>query len=102
MLDDEAPFADYENMLCSWMYVNNETGEIFDIKKIGEKAHLTGMLFHSDMTQALGHIPINVKELGVDFATFTGHKVHAPKGIGFVYVNSDKITHMKPLIWGGM
>ena len=90
-----------ENNICSFMYVNNETGEIFPIERICEKAHQLGMLFHSDMTQALGHIPINVKNLKVDYATFTGHKIHAPKGVGFVYFNSDTIKEIKPLIYGG-
>lgn len=90
-----------ENNICSWMYVNNETGEIFDIERICKMAHRLGMHFHSDMTQALGNIQINVKTLGVDYATFTGHKVGAPKGIGFIYINSDSIHSVKPLIFGG-
>ena len=92
----------YKDMLCSWMYVNNETGEIFNIKDLCKKAHYIGLKFHSDMTQALGHLPINVKELGVDFATFTGHKIHGPKGIGFVYINKNTVKEIKPLIYGGM
>lgn len=91
----------YSNYLCSWMMVNNETGEIFDIKKIAQKSHKAGMLFHSDMTQALGNVSINVKDLDVDIATFTGHKIHAPKGIGFIYFNSDRISKIQRLIFGG-
>lgn len=87
--------------IWSHMYVNNETGEIFDIKRLADKAHNLGIKFHSDMTQALGNIPVNVKALGVDYATFTGHKVHAPKGVGFVYINSDSIKYVEPLIYGG-
>ena len=93
--------SNYDNWICSHMYVNNETGEIFPIERICQKAHQLGMLFHSDMTQALGHIPINVKNLKVDFATFTAHKVHGPKGIGFVYFNSDTVKTIEPLIYGG-
>ena len=93
---------DYSNFLLSWMYVNNETGEIYDIKRIGECAHKLGMLFHSDMTQALGNLPINVKDLGVDFATFSGHKVHSSKGWGFIYVNSETVHEITPLIHGGV
>lgn len=100
-IDQDYKLGTYNNWICSWMYVNNETGEIFDIKKIGEKAHKLGMFFHSDMTQALGNIPINVKELNVDYATFSGHKVHAPKGIGFIYINSETIEKTLPLIYGG-
>lgn len=53
------------------------------------KAHNLGMRFHSDMTQALGNVQINVHKLDVDFATFTGHKVNAPKGIGFIYIKKS-------------
>ena len=93
--------GNYENFICSWMYVNNETGEIFPIERICRKAHSLGMKFHSDMTQALGHISINVKELGVDFATFSTHKCHMCKGQGFVYINSDTVKQVEPLIYGG-
>ena len=58
------------------------------------------MLVHSDLTQALGNISVNVKELGIDMATFTGHKIHAPKGIGFMYISED-VKEIKPLIYGG-
>lgn len=93
--------AHYEDFLLSWMYVNNETGEIFDVKTLAKIAHELGMIYHSDMTQALGNVPISVKELDVDIATFSGHKIHAPKGIGFIYFNSDRIKNIKNLIYGG-
>lgn len=101
MNNSEDYMANYENFLCSWMYVNNETGEIFDIKNIAKKAHNLGMIFHSDMTQAIGNVPINIKNLDVDIATFSGHKIHAPKGIGFIYFNSKRINNIHQLIYGG-
>lgn len=91
----------YEGRICSHMYVNNETGEIFPIERLCEKAHLLGMYFHSDMTQALGNVPINLHNLGVDFATFSGHKIHAPKGVGFIYINSHTFKEPHPMIYGG-
>ena len=94
-------FSDLSGWLCSWMYVCNETGEIFPIKQICEKAHALNMYFHSDMTQALGNIPINVKYLNVDYATFSGHKVHAPKGIGFIYIKRECQNRFRPLFYGG-
>lgn len=93
--------GNYESFVCSWMYVNNETGEIFPIERICRKAHSLGMKFHSDMTQALGNIHINVKDLGVDYATFSSHKCHMSKGQGFVYINSDTVKQIEPLIYGG-
>lgn len=85
--------------LATVMYVNNETGEIFDIRSLAEKAHSLGMDFHTDATQAFGHIPINVKELDVDSLSLSGHKFHAPKGIGILYLK-DPSAHA-PMIYGG-
>lgn len=91
-----------EDYLYSHMYVNNETGEIFDIIKKCGYAKKLNMLVHSDMTQALGNIPINLHELPVDIATFSGHKAHAPKFCGFAYFNAKAFTDnkIKPLIYG--
>ena len=100
MIEDEIYLPYYGNYLFSHMLVNNETGEIFNIPRMAEKAHMLGMLVHSDLTQALGNISVNVKELGIDMATFTGHKIHAPKGIGFMYISED-VKEIKPLIYGG-
>lgn len=93
--------GDYSSFILSWMYVNNETGEIFNPSEFKDYAHRLNMFYHCDMTQALGNIPINLKD--VDIATFSGHKIHAPKGVGFIYFNKDTfpVDSIKPLIYGG-
>lgn len=74
--------------LVSVMYANNETGTLLPIKKMATAAHTAGALFHTDAVQTLGKIPVDVKELGVDFATFSGHKFYALKGSGVLYCKS--------------
>ena len=85
--------------LATVMYVNNETGEIFDIKSFAEKAHSLIMDFHTDATQAFGHIPINVKKLDVDSLSLSGHKFHTPKGIGILYLKDP--SKFRPMLYGG-
>lgn len=85
--------------LVSVMTANNEIGTIQDIKKITEIVHSQGALFHTDAVQAVGKIPLNVQELGVDFLTLSGHKMYGPKGIGALYVK--KGVPFCPLIRGG-
>lgn len=83
----------HEDMIyevLSWQMVNSETGVIFPIKDIAELVHKNNMLCHSDMTAAFGKVPIDVKDLDVDFASFSGHKFHAPKGIGVLYIKDPK------------
>ena len=72
--------------LVSVMMANNEIGTIQDIKKIAEIVHQRGILFHTDAVQAVGKIPVDVKELDIDFLTLSGHKIYGPKGIGAIYV----------------
>ena len=101
---DESYFANTlkDSYLFSHMYVNNETGEIFDIVEKANNAHNLGMLVHSDMTQALGNIHVNLHQLPIDIATFSGHKAHAPKFCGVIYFKQDafKKEKIKPLIYG--
>ena len=86
-------------VLISIMMANNEIGTIQDIKKITEIAHKKNILMHTDAVQAVGKIPVNVKDLGVDFLTMSAHKMYGPKGIGALYVKRG--LKFCPLIYGG-
>jgi cysteine desulfurase len=77
-------------ILVCVMYANNETGVIQPMKEIGEICAKHGVLFMSDITQAVGKIPINVKGLGIHIAAFTAHKMYGPKGVGALFVNRIK------------
>jgi cysteine desulfurase len=85
--------------LVSVMMANNEIGNIQDIKEICNITHQHGVLFHTDAVQAVGKIPVNVKELDVDFLTLSAHKIYGPKGIGALYIK--KGVSYCPLIRGG-
>jgi cysteine desulfurase len=88
-----------EKTLVSLMHANNEIGTLLDIKAVSNLCRKYGALFHSDTVQTIGHYPINLKELDIDFITAAAHKFHGPKGIGFLYVNKN--LKMTPLIHGG-
>ncbi len=90
-----------DTALVSVMYANNETGVVFPIKKISEiiKSKNPETKFYVDAVQVTGKLPIDVQDLGVDMMGISGHKFHAPKGIGALYVNSK--TLITPLIIGG-
>lgn len=75
-----------QTKLVSIMMVNNEIGTIQPIKELCEVAHKHGAIFHTDAVQALGHIPVDVKALGVDMMSCSAHKFNGPKGIGFLYI----------------
>ena len=85
--------------LVSVMLANNEIGTIEPIREIAEIAHANGALMFTDAVQAVGNIPVNVKELGVDMLSLSGHKIHTPKGIGALYIK--KGVRIKNLIDGG-
>ena len=81
------------------MYANNEIGTILPIKELAAVAKAHGVLFFTDAVQAVGNIPVNVKDLVVDMLSLSGHKIHAPKGIGLLYIKSG--TRVLNLIDGG-
>ncbi|OIQ15389.1 MAG: cysteine desulfurase [Flavobacterium sp. MedPE-SWcel] len=85
--------------LVSLMHVNNETGVIIDLKKIGTICHEYKALFHSDTVQSMGKEAINLTELPVDFIAASAHKFHGPKGIGFAYVRKN--SGLRAMIHGG-
>ncbi len=85
--------------LVSLMHINNEIGNILDLKAVGELCKTHNALFHSDTVQSVGHFSMNLEELPVDFIAVSAHKFHGPKGVGFLYAKSR--THLKPFIHGG-
>jgi len=105
---DKSGLLDLENLeksltadtaIISLMWGNNETGVIFPVEKAAEIAHERGILFHTDAVQAAGKIPINLKNNAIDMLSISGHKLHAPKGIGVLYVR--KGTKFSPFLIGG-
>jgi cysteine desulfurase len=91
-----------KTILISIMAVNNEIGTIQPTREIGRLAKEKGILFHSDATQAVGKIPLNVEDMGIDLLSLTAHKMYGPKGIGALFVRSTKPrVKITPQIDGG-
>ena len=86
-------------LLVSVMTANNEIGTVQNIKKLAQLAHEKGALFHTDAVQAAGKIPVDLKDWDVDYATFSGHKIYGPKGVGALFVKTG--CKIEPLIRGG-
>ena len=88
-----------DTAIVSVMWANNETGVIFPVEEMAQLAAERGILFHTDAVQAVGKIPIDLKKTAIDFLALSGHKLHAPKGVGVLYVR--KGTAYMPFLNGG-
>jgi len=98
-LDDLKTALTPDTALVSIMWANNETGVIYPVEEAARIAHAKGALFHTDAVQAVGKVPINLKETKIDLLSLSGHKLHAPKGIGALYVR--KGIRFSPFMLGG-
>lgn len=85
--------------LVTLMHANNEIGNLLDLKRVQQLCEENNALFHTDTVQTIGHYPLDLKDLKVDFASCSAHKLHGPKGIGFAYIK--KSTGFHPQITGG-
>jgi len=88
-----------QDTLLSFMWANNETGVIFPVEELAKTAHAKGALFHTDAVQAVGKIPMNLAKTEIDLLSLSGHKIHAPKGVGALYIK--KGTRISPFLVGG-
>ncbi len=88
-----------ENTLVSLMHVNNEIGNLLDIKTVANLCKGNNALFHSDTVQSVGHFELDLKEIPIDFLAVSAHKFHGPKGVGFAFIRKN--SGIKPLIIGG-
>ena len=98
-LDEFASLLDNRVAIVSAMWANNETGTLFPVEEMAEMAHAKGILFHTDAVQAVGKVAIDLKKTKIDMLSLSGHKLHAPKGVGVLYVRRN--TRFRPLLRGG-
>ncbi|MBF0249410.1 MAG: cysteine desulfurase NifS [Alphaproteobacteria bacterium] len=98
-LDDYRKVLSPQVAIVSVMWANNETGTLFPVERMAEMAHEAGVLFHTDAVQAVGKVPIDLKASKIDMLSLSGHKLHAPKGIGVLYLKRG--TRFRPLLRGG-
>lgn len=88
-----------ETGLVSVMYMNNETGDVSDVRALCKLCHAHGILFHTDCVQAAGYLPLDTAEMGCDFLSISSHKIHGPKGMGALFARDPSL--LTPLIYGG-
>ena len=98
-MDEYKASIDDDTAIVSFMWANNETGVIFPVEEAAAIAHAKGAMFHSDAVQAIGKIPINMAASTIDMLSLSGHKLHAPKGIGVLYLRRG--TPFRPFLVGG-
>ena len=97
-IDDVGALVRGDTALVSIMLANNETGSIMPVHEMAESAHSRGALVHTDAAQAVGKIPVRVRELGADLLSVAGHKLYAPKGVGALFVRRG--TPIRPVLFG--
>lgn len=90
---------DDDTAIVSIMWANNESGVVFPIEEIAQEVNAKGIVFHTDAVQAVGKIPVDMKKVKADMLSLSGHKIHAPKGIGALYIR--KGTKFSPFLIGG-
>ena len=98
-LDQICEMIDDQTAIVSVMWANNETGNIYPAINLADIAHERGALFHTDAVQAVGKVPIDLSRTSIDFLSLSGHKLHAPKGVGALYVRQG--TKLSPFMIGG-
>lgn len=98
-MDELAAEVDENTAVVSVMWANNEVGNIFPVEEAAAVAHRAGALFHTDAVQAVGKIPINLAHSAIDMLSISGHKLHAPKGVGVLYIRRG--IRFRPFIIGG-
>lgn len=98
-VNDLKPLLTDKTAMVSIMHANNETGTIQDLAPLSEAAHDVGALFHTDAVQSIGKVPVDVKALGVDMLSLTGHKIYGPKGTGALFIRRG--VKIAPLFYGG-
>ena len=88
-----------DKTLVSLMHINNEIGNILDLKHVSDLCQANGALFHSDAVQSIGHYELDLQDIKLDFLSASAHKFHGPKGVGFAFVRKN--SGLKALIFGG-
>lgn len=98
-LDEYKSVLGPRTAIVSAMWANNETGTIFPVAEMAELAHGVGAMFHTDAVQAVGKIPMELRKTAIDMLSVSGHKLHAPKGVGVLYLKRG--VRFRPLLRGG-